>query len=110
MSIGERIKLARKNAHMTQQDLAEAVGVAKSTIAGYEIGVREPDSIRIYRIAKALGVSGDYLLDIEIEPAPDYIPSPEALKVAKDFDALTEEGKRLALGFFALLEQVHRKP
>jgi len=49
-------------------------------------------------------------LDIEIEPAPDYIPSPEALKVAKDFDALTEEGKRLALGFFALLEQVHRKP
>ena len=46
-------------------------------------------------------------LDIE-EARPTL--SDEAVKVGERFDNLSDEGKRLALGFFALLEQVHRKP
>ena len=106
MSLNERIKTARKIAGLTQQQLADAVDVSKSTIAGYELGNREPDSIKLYRIAKALNVSGDYLLELDINehPREDISFSPEALAFAQDFDRLDEDHKRLARGFMALLK------
>ena len=65
--IGERIKHARLKAECTQQQLADMIGVAKSTVTGYEKGTREPDSLKINAIAKALNVSGDYLLGTEYD-------------------------------------------
>ena len=109
MSIGERITLARKNACMTQQELAEAVGVSKSTIAGYELSTREPDATKIRRIAIALNVSGDFILDMAAPPSQDYIPTPEGLKVAKDFDNLNAEGMYLVKGHLALVVDIYRK-
>lgn len=40
---GSRIKYLRKLEDITQQQLADAIGVAKSTISMYETGQREPD-------------------------------------------------------------------
>lgn len=40
---GSRIKYLRKLDNITQQQLADAIGVAKSTISMYENGQREPD-------------------------------------------------------------------
>lgn len=40
---GSRIKYLRKLENVTQQQLADAIGVAKSTISMYETGQREPD-------------------------------------------------------------------
>ena len=40
---GSRIKYLRKLEDITQQQLADAIGVAKSTISMYETGRREPD-------------------------------------------------------------------
>lgn len=89
MTIGQRIKDARTNAKYTQQQLADMIGVAKSTVTGYEKGIREPDSIKINAIAKALNVSGDYLLGTEY----DWLPTPEAMKIARKFDCLDDRGK-----------------
>jgi len=106
MSLNERIKAARKIVGLTQQDLADAIGVSKSTIAGYEIGNREPDSIKLYKIAKALNVSGDYLLELNIEPraTENASLSLEAIQYAHDFDSLDDAYKRLARGFMELLK------
>ena len=89
MTIGQRIKDARTNAKYTQQQLADMIGVAKSTVTGYEKGIRESDSIKINAIAKALNVSGDYLLGTEY----DWLPTPEAMKIARKFDCLDDRGK-----------------
>lgn len=69
MSISERIRQARKMAGLTQQQLADALGVAKTTISGYERGSNEPNSLRIHKLSQILGVSGDYLLELEELPA-----------------------------------------
>ena len=61
----EILKEARLNAGLTQSQLAEKIGVAKSTYCNWEQGTREPNVLKLKAIAKALGVTGDYLLGME---------------------------------------------
>lgn len=97
MSIGERIKEARRRLGYTQQELADAVGLKKAAISGYETGIREPDALKINALSKALGVTGDWLLETEYaetldEPKAETV-SPDAMKIALDYDALDYRGK-----------------
>lgn len=62
MNFGERLKESRNKAGLTQQQLADEIGVAKSTIAGYESGTREPDFFKIKKIVETLSIDADYLL------------------------------------------------
>ena len=57
MTIGERIKQARKKAGLTQKELAEKTGLATGTIQQYEYNQYKPKFENAQRIADALGVS-----------------------------------------------------
>lgn len=61
MTIGQRIKEARKNAGLTQKELGARLGVAYQTLAQWENDLRNPKQKTIQRIADALGVSFSYL-------------------------------------------------
>ena len=61
MSIGKRIKEARKNLGYTQQDLANLIGVTDSAIANYEKGLSHPRENVLYRIMDVLHVDANYL-------------------------------------------------
>lgn len=65
MTFGERLKYFREQRRMTQEQLAIQIGVAKTTITGYERGNREPDVAKIKKLAVALGISGNELLGLE---------------------------------------------
>jgi DNA-binding XRE family transcriptional regulator len=54
---GQIIEQARKEAHMTQAELAAKVGSNKSYISRIETGRTEPKVSIFYRIAAALGLS-----------------------------------------------------
>ena len=56
---GQLIENARKNAHLTQEELAFRVGSNKSYISRVENGKTEPRVSTFYRIAAALGLSVD---------------------------------------------------
>jgi DNA-binding XRE family transcriptional regulator len=56
---GQLIEDARKNAHLTQDELAKRVGSNKSYISRIENGKTEPKVSTFYRIANALGLSVD---------------------------------------------------
>lgn len=64
---GERLKMARKNKHLLQRDLAKAVGVGASAVSNWEKGVSTPDYATLCKIASLLGVSLNYLLDFDID-------------------------------------------
>lgn len=57
MTIGERIKAARKNAGMTQKQLGELAGIAEPTIRRYELGKLNPKFETLAKIAEALKVN-----------------------------------------------------
>lgn len=88
MSFGERLRLARKAMGLTQEQLAVQIGVAKSTLTGYEKGNREPDVEKIKALANALGISGDELLgtDFTSSKAPEIPkpPSPLTQRINRD--------------------------
>lgn len=68
--LGERLKRLRTGARMTQQELAERLGVSASAIGMYEQGRREPTFELLLRIGEMFGVSTDWLLardEVEIE-------------------------------------------
>ena len=56
---GQLIEDARKNANLTQEELAKRVGSNKSYISRIENGKTEPKVSTFYRIAGALGLSVD---------------------------------------------------
>jgi transcriptional regulator with XRE-family HTH domain len=58
--IGERIRLARMNAQLTQGELAEKTGLSLKTIQRYESGLRSMDAIHLARIAKAVEVAMEW--------------------------------------------------
>lgn len=62
----DRLKEARLAAKLTQNDLAEAIGVAKSTVTGYEKGNSEPDMNKVTLIMQTLQVDANYLWQDEI--------------------------------------------
>jgi len=56
---GQLIENARKDAHLTQDELAYRIGSNKSYISRIENGKTEPKVSTFYRIAAALGLSVD---------------------------------------------------
>lgn len=59
--LGQNVKELRKVRGWTQQDLADAVGAHRVTIAYLEIGARMPDFDFVCRLADALEVTTDQL-------------------------------------------------
>ena len=62
MSIGEKIVEARKANNLTQEQLAELMGVTRQSISRWEQNVAYPEVEKILRLSDILNVSCDYLL------------------------------------------------
>lgn len=65
MEFGKRLKMLRTNKKLTQQQLADRLGVAKSVVSYYESGDRFPSYDVLVGIARTFHVTTDYLLGIE---------------------------------------------
>ena len=95
MTFGDRVRTYRKAKGLTQEALAKAIGVSKTTITGYELGYREPDVEKIKLLSDALGVTGDDLLNTgfsKTKKAPSV--SDEAMRRARDYDKLDNWGRQ----------------
>ena len=57
-----RIKLLREEANMTQQELANKLNGAKSTVAMYEKGDRKPSMEILLKLSNIFNCSIDYIL------------------------------------------------
>ena len=69
-TIGNRIKLKRKELGLTQAELGEKLNITDRAVSKWEQGEGDPNLSIIPDIAKVLGVSLDYLLlGKEEEPA-----------------------------------------
>ena len=84
--LSKRLRMLRRERDMTQQELGDAVGIARATIAGYEAG-REPDLGKLRDLAAYFNVSVDYLVgasDIRQPARPDSFTLPEILVTLTD--------------------------
>jgi len=65
MTLADKLKEARKNAGLTQVELAEKLCVSRQAITKWESGKGIPDVENLKMISKVLNVSIDFLLDDE---------------------------------------------
>ncbi|MBE6845345.1 MAG: helix-turn-helix transcriptional regulator [Ruminococcus sp.] len=65
MSLGKKITLMREKLGITQTELAERIQANQSTISKIEHGINKPSAAVIYKIAKVLGCTVEYLMDDE---------------------------------------------
>ena len=63
MTLGEKIKEARKQCGLSQEQLAEKMAVSRSAVAKWEANNGLPDVDNLKSLAQLLSVSVDYLLD-----------------------------------------------
>ena len=66
MTFSDKIKVSRELCNLTQQQLADKVGVSKRTIASYESSGAIARSSTMRKLAVALNVSYDYLSNDEV--------------------------------------------
>lgn len=66
-----RIKEARIAANLTQDQLANLLGIKNTTLSGYETGAHDPKSNTLIEIARICGTTVDYLLGISVELAKE---------------------------------------
>jgi len=64
MNLGEKINELRKKNNMTQEMLADAIGVTAQAVSKWERGVANPDLYLIPALAELFGVTADNLLGI----------------------------------------------
>ena len=122
MSIAERILALRKSKGMSQEQLAESVGVSRQAVSKWESEQASPDPEKIITLSEVFGVTTDYLLK-GIEPEKEAEQKPEEKKTEDthmtvgdvlDQKILTEQNKEkskkllkyvlIALGVFLAID------
>ena len=65
VNFGDKLKALRKEAGMTQSELAKRLNITKSVVSYYELQERTPSPDVLIKLAAIFHVTTDYLLDIE---------------------------------------------
>ena len=65
MALGERIKKCRQNAKMSQEKVAELVGVSRQAVTKWEANQSTPNTENLFKLAEIFGTTVDMLLDSE---------------------------------------------
>lgn len=63
MTFAQRLKITRKECNLTQDEVAQKLGVTRATYSRYELGQREPNLDAIRELASIFNVSADFLIN-----------------------------------------------
>jgi len=101
MSIGTRIRELRLQKRLKQAELGAIVGLTYVQIGRYEIGKSIPASDMLFKLAKALDTTTDYLVnDSENDPSVTaQLTDRELLKQFKEVEQFSAEDKHLVKTF-----------
>lgn len=91
--VAEKIKALREAENMTQAALAKKLGITRSSVNAWEMGISVPSTQYIVELSALFKISTDYLLDIK--------------KTASlSLDGLTEDDVQVV---FAVANQLRKK-
>ena len=77
MKFEEKLISLRKKGAMSQEDLADRLGVSRQAISRWELGSTLPDAPNLLKLSDLFGVSVDYLLRDDYDEYADLPPAKE---------------------------------
>lgn len=63
--IAERIKMLRTTKSISQSDLSKKLGITRSSVNAWELGISTPSTAYLVELAELFHVSTDYLLGLQ---------------------------------------------
>ena len=78
MTLGESITYYRKRAGLSQEALAEKVGVSRQAVSKWELDDATPEVTKLVALAAAFGITTDQLLSGELPPEEPPKEAPSA--------------------------------
>ena len=107
----QRLRELRKQKDLSQADLGKLVGLHYTHVGRYERGVSRPSADTLHRMADALGVTGDYLMEGTTgEVARARIEDRELVRMFQEVERLTEEDRvvvKKLLDAFLMKKHIH---
>ncbi len=94
IKVGERVRARRKMVGLSQNDLAQAIGLTFQQIQKYERGTNRVSASKLFEIAKTLTTPIDYFF--AGMDGQDHVFALEAGERAASSFMLTNEGQELA--------------
>lgn len=89
MELKTRIRELRLASHLTQEQLADRLGITKQAVSQYERGVRQPDYEVLEALADFFNVDLDYLTGrtdkTTMLPQSGYYTNPETARLAQKY-------------------------
>ena len=92
MAFCNRLKESRVNAGLTQEQLAKKLGIATSTLSGYESGNREPTIATISTILDILNVDANYLYQDETKSLTELVVNLNDKELLEKYHSLDDHG------------------
>lgn len=83
MTTGEKLAKLRREQNLTQEQLAELLGVSRQAISRWESGAAYPETEKLIRLGKLYHCSMDYLLMEEVEETNTVVGSAEDAGVTR---------------------------
>jgi len=109
MSFAEQLKQARIAQGLTQQQVADLMGITNSTYCGYETGKRQPDVVKIKQLADILQTSGDILLETGCGTTQSKTSNSKLDEALSIFQSLRPQFQDYALEQIRLLAELQNK-
>lgn len=96
--VGKRVRHRRWMVGMTQQQLAQKVGIKFQQIQKYETGMNRISASRLWDIAAALGVPVGFFFEgldgAQDSPEADMMADKEAMELVRSYYAIPEHQRR----------------
>lgn len=89
-TIGQRLRTLRKSQKLTQQAVADRVGITRATLSNYEIDRRTPDLKTLRKLAERFGVGLDYF---GVVPADEVLDLLARAKEVFENEHISDERK-----------------
>ncbi len=103
-SLGARIRLARRQAGLTQKELGIQIGVSSVAISDWERGVTQPTAIVLWQVGNAVGQPAAFFFK-DLAPEREYSGEDSEESFFRLYMELDPTSRRLTVSFMQWVKQ-----
>lgn len=107
-SVGESLRIVRKEHNLKQKDIADAIGIDRSTYSFYETGKTNPTIETMCALAKIYNVTIGYLIGKEANN-PELRERANSVRAGTDPIAMLKKDEQLLLMYYRLAQEESKK-